>query len=274
MKKLKYGIYKILKALDQPTESLQDTTSMTDPTSARLHDPSAPVVKTAALRKGGSSSASATANSLFFNLLPIELRLRILDASFGGRTLHIGYGAPQVVPYSQYQPKASLSGGEHCAWRPRRISKSAKSWVGCVCHRLSGDDDFGLRLVHDTCLDGDADCWAWEGEIPHKCWLGVMGWLLTCRQAYVQTLQDVGCCPQPANVCLILVPGIGRVLTSSSTTIHSISIQTIAQNGQQIRVRRSGPSNRSSLLPLPVNLALRPPRPKTLCKWYRSCFRN
>lgn len=102
--------------------------------------------------------------------------------------MHIGYYEHIVVTYPLYQPKTGFSRGVHCAWRSRRTTGGGKTWFGCVCHRLPGDDDFGACLVHDNCLEGRADCWAWDGNIPYKCWLGAMGWLLTCRQAYVQIL--------------------------------------------------------------------------------------
>ncbi|KAI0893484.1 hypothetical protein F4806DRAFT_196752 [Annulohypoxylon nitens] len=37
----------------------------------------------------------------------------------------------------------------------------------------------------DLCLDGIAQCCqSWRGEMPGKCFIGAMGWLLACRLAY------------------------------------------------------------------------------------------
>lgn len=174
MKKLKPGVKKIRKAIKSTTDSLHGTTSKTDSANAQVYVP-APAVQIAALPHGDSNISPATANSPFFNKLPIEVRLRILNALFGGRTVHIGFDEHSVVPYPQSQAKTGFSKDEHCAWRSRRTTGGREAWYGCLCHRLPGDDFFGSRLVHDTCLEGRSSCWDWAGKIPYKCWLGAVG---------------------------------------------------------------------------------------------------
>jgi hypothetical protein len=68
------------------------------------------------------------------------------------------------------------------------ISESRWAWWGCVCHR-----DVEKRMLHrqgdvldpweDGCTDGFAACKGWSGEQPTSCYIGIMGWLLSCRQA-------------------------------------------------------------------------------------------
>lgn len=130
---------------------------------------------------------------------------------------------------TQYQPKAGFSRDEHCAWRSRRTTGDGKkTWSGSVCHGLPGDDDFGARLVHDKCVEGRADCWAWDGEIPYKCWLGAVCWLLTCRQAYVRTGFISGAAFLARDCSLIprFYSHIGRAPISCTATTYSTSTQT------------------------------------------------
>ncbi|KAM7206139.1 hypothetical protein V8F20_002921 [Naviculisporaceae sp. PSN 640] len=69
-------------------------------------------------------------------------------------------------------------------------------WWGSVCHRdveWRMREDPRKRLLaepwRDTCREGEACCDGWAGAIPDKCMVGVMGWLLSCRQAYVEGIE-------------------------------------------------------------------------------------
>jgi len=160
------------------------------------------------------SAAASTASSLFFRL-PYEIRRRILIEAFGERILHINltFGHPRVVMDKEdieetYRGESAYLFREvpHCGYKiarpdsPRRVNGYAvdtgqpKRWIwhGSVCHhncesvvRRGKRGEGGIREPFvDRCFDGrGVECHTWSGEMPSKCYPGVMGWLLTCRQA-------------------------------------------------------------------------------------------
>ncbi|VUC21464.1 unnamed protein product [Clonostachys rosea] len=170
-------------------------------------------------------SASTAEPSGFFGLPP-ELRTKILITAFGQRTLHMSleYQHPLYVPHERRQGYATHAGIEKLAGFEESHLRTdiPKKWIwfGCVCHRFRPGADgnvplsFGrvglgaedvetkhmvsgryeelfrgdLDLGHDLCLEGFGYCDKWEGTWPEKCHIGIMGWLLTCRQAYLEGL--------------------------------------------------------------------------------------
>lgn len=142
------------------------------------------------------SVASATANSAFFQRLPFELRHKILIEAFGNHTVHMDlcFDHP-VLPLRKHQQDAT-----HChanvptpSLRPRLDKSKPKRWVwwSSVCHRASPGlfrTPMGDEPYEDACRQGASDwCEFWPGAIPGKCFVGAMGWLLSCRQALVPT---------------------------------------------------------------------------------------
>ncbi|KAI0885825.1 uncharacterized protein GGS22DRAFT_134893 [Annulohypoxylon maeteangense] len=148
-----------------------------------------------------ASSPSPNSNTPIFNLLPPETRRRILIEAFGERTVHIehSFAHPRVLSHTNPEKThcgissvPNRSGG----WRTRDTSRpKAWRWFSCVCHR---DFEWCVRgpgkgtgvltePSEDTCLEGTAACcrW-WSGGMPGKCYVGVLGWILACRQAYVE----------------------------------------------------------------------------------------
>lgn len=208
MKKLKAGFQKIRKALGRNSSAADST----------LHDvvdieiapmPPAPDNDDGAPDEDRPAPARRWSpreeKSLFFRMLPPELRDRIIKEALGHRTVHIAYGNPPVVPFTSQEPyqkyclgtrnhagrlNSSLnhSSQDHCGWYKRQIPGRSNYWVGCVCHRDGSDrpEEFGTHLVSDRCLRGKACCRDYTGKQPHKCWLGVTGWLRSCRQAYFE----------------------------------------------------------------------------------------
>ena len=120
--------------------------------------------------------ATATAESAFFQRLPLELRLKIYAEAFGQRTVHMDlrYDYPE------------LPGPSHARLDPDRMNPRdttvppAWCWWSSVCHRHPL-----LEAWADECRTGmgTAACHLYPGEMPEKCFLGAMGWLLSCRQA-------------------------------------------------------------------------------------------
>ncbi|KAK2736875.1 hypothetical protein FQN55_001370 [Onygenales sp. PD_40] len=141
---------------------------------------------------------NATVKSRFFQLLPAEIRRRILIEAFGELPMHIdlrlehprrkeigpsGYHADIPGTYETYKPQQWL-------------------WTGVVCHRLAPrplsvapglDTMFRSMPPDDSCLGkyrgNTPECSSWPGEHPTKCKIGAMGWLRACRQAYIEGIE-------------------------------------------------------------------------------------
>ncbi|KAM5368080.1 hypothetical protein ACJZ2D_009684 [Fusarium nematophilum] len=140
--------------------------------------------------------------------LPPNLRRDILRLAFGdGRLhLHLGYAHPDAAR----RPIA----GRHCGIdsvpserfrnrRERLVDKSRPKgwqWWGSVCHRLAPNTSLGPMTNGgpdgpwaDHCRNGDAKhCSVSRGSgVPSECHVGIMGWALSCRQNYVETVDIV-----------------------------------------------------------------------------------
>ena len=138
--------------------------------------------------------------------IPFEIRRQILILAFGEQTVHMDlkFRYPlkladkkldyrclhaRIEYYSigtpTYQSLVATE-GERQEWR----------WFSCVCHRFPPNATqlpLGRRRLSpwasltdphtDRCLDGSGTCEEWPGEWPVKCQIGIMGWLLSCKQA-------------------------------------------------------------------------------------------
>ncbi|KAF7511751.1 hypothetical protein GJ744_003482 [Endocarpon pusillum] len=123
----------------------------------------------------------ATAKSAFFQQLPLELRRHIYIAAFGKRTIHMDLRFDYPEPPGLRH--ARLKGD--CMHERERSELARWRWWSSVCHRNPL-----LECWLDQCRTGEnnATCFLFPGEWPDKCFLGVMGWLLACRQAYLEGL--------------------------------------------------------------------------------------
>ncbi|KAI6780715.1 uncharacterized protein J7T54_001219 [Emericellopsis cladophorae] len=144
---------------------------------------------------------------LFFRKLPPEIRIQIYNHAFGNQTLHMDL--EYTWPDKPRSRVADENGGtrRHCAIAPnanfpayRKLdSKQPRAWRwwGSVCHREPPPHK--LSVIHrwdeepapwvDNCRNGRVKyCAAWGGAWPERCQTGVMGWLLSCRLAYVEAI--------------------------------------------------------------------------------------
>ncbi|CAG9982787.1 unnamed protein product [Clonostachys byssicola] len=175
-----------------------------------------PVGKPSGIHKPMMFFESPTHRTDRFFLLPPELRYHILDLAFGSRTLHMSlnfqcpyylanidrYDDPRFGCHAKIERLVTVENSH------LQINKSKQwVWFGCVCHRsschtsrtarymdkfgdnngiISRDSDAPCEPKDDRCLEGVARCKQWPGTWPEKCQIGILGWLLTCRQAYIE----------------------------------------------------------------------------------------
>lgn len=145
-----------------------------------------------------ASASAAASNSPFFQKLPLEIRRPILIEAFGDRTIHMerithNVSALAAVAAATGSSLAELRGPDPTA--QRRLRKVHWQWRGSVCHRAP---EGSLRSwgIEQSYLSQPFECPCltsrggaspdWVDKVPESCWLGVMGWLLSCRQAYVE----------------------------------------------------------------------------------------
>ncbi|UKZ79780.1 hypothetical protein TrVFT333_007542 [Trichoderma virens FT-333] len=159
-----------------------------------------------------AASNAATANSSFFTKLPIEIRRKILIEAFGGQTVHMDliYDHPPQPAEEQTEETLRKNGGQRphgnfnvnfhhgitCDRKNLRLDDSQPkewAWRSSVCHRNSPahcHPGQGVQPGEDYCRFGQSPwhirCLGWPGEFPTKCQIGAMGWLCSCRQAYVE----------------------------------------------------------------------------------------
>ncbi|KFY37495.1 hypothetical protein V495_07145 [Pseudogymnoascus sp. VKM F-4514 (FW-929)] len=126
-------------------------------------------------------------SSPFFQKLPLEIHRKIYLAAFGNRTLHVDL---------QYR-KPYVPGPWHAllSKKPDDYVESAPEswrWWSCVCHRNTLCTN---QLYNDTCTCGAGYCIGREGRVVRdetnlrlECFVGVMGWFTSCRQAFIEAV--------------------------------------------------------------------------------------
>lgn len=147
-----------------------------------------------------------TAHSPLFQKLPAEIRIQILTAAFGERTLHMDV-LPGYPPWRR-RPVArdrAVPGHAGLFVEPGRAgdgklfpvldttARQGWHWHGSICHRnppgIDADNSgHSVQPCQDQCRLGitpDDACKLWPGTGPDKCRVGALGWLQSCRQAYV-----------------------------------------------------------------------------------------
>jgi hypothetical protein len=141
---------------------------------------------------------------MFFDVLPPEIRRTILVMAFGEQTIHMDlqYRRPWHHTWTDrahgglpISKKAAINGKKFIV--KKRCAARKWRWYSCVCHRYPPNGQAwlshgrrrnfppkrALEPQHDTCLMGRARCGEWKGGAGKNCYVGVMGWLLTCKKA-------------------------------------------------------------------------------------------
>ncbi|KAI1416112.1 hypothetical protein F5Y13DRAFT_206133 [Hypoxylon sp. FL1857] len=151
-----------------------------------------------------ASSPAATANSRFFQCLAPEIRHLILVEAFGERTLHLDLRLEHPLKKDSNIVNARPTRHANAQLFHPSLRDNTQpqewTWWSCVCHRRSPSSDFrphppgvGLHSEEpalDCCRDPSglppSSCELYPGQLPGKCFIGVIGWLLACRQAYIE----------------------------------------------------------------------------------------
>lgn len=144
--------------------------------------------------EGSTPSDAAVRKSALFTRVPFEVRRQILIEAFGEQTIHIDlvYDRPHEEKngkYHRFRRAPRYDGKPENRPRPSKLHllKSKRYlWYSCVCHQGFPNASQWSRTYEpcdDDCGNHLVGCHFWPGELPGKCSLGVMGWLLTCRQA-------------------------------------------------------------------------------------------
>lgn len=147
----------------------------------------------------------------YFTRLPQEIRHHILGEAFGNRTVHVdlAFDYP-LIRGPASKRKDGQHKPSHCGFGSELIRDTRRpkqrQWFSCVCHRRayrideqgqSGAPWHLLEPCEDGCIPGprigkrpgQAVCSGSlclcesPGYSPSDCFIGVTGWLVTCRQA-------------------------------------------------------------------------------------------
>ncbi|CAH0057152.1 unnamed protein product [Clonostachys solani] len=191
--------------------------------------------------------------SPLFSRIPPEVRRDILLYAFGEHTLHMDLGfhaPPKHVDEEPTDPgntaHAGIESQEFISFGDR---DGQWRWGGCICHRSPPEEDpLSLGRLRcdplvptresyysDGCLAGEASCPHWPGQWPVKCQIGIMGWLLSCRQAYLEGMEALYGMNTIQVSCKLLLRGFPELI-SSNVMSHITSLKLVI-NPQKLPLR-------------------------------------
>ncbi len=141
----------------------------------------------------GSLPCRRQDQSPFFSRLSPEIRQIIMLYAFGNCCMHMDLSLdyPLMERAERYFSGSKKAHAEFNLQRDRSASQQWL-WRSCVCHRnapWTPPQHIWWRMGWfkpdiDRCMEGDGFyCNSWAGDWPNKCRVGVLGWLLSCRQA-------------------------------------------------------------------------------------------
>ena len=133
--------------------------------------------------------SSAQSQTGFFSL-PFELREVILTEAFGYARIHIDLQllpplheslVSDSCPGSYNSPNLPLHRHLYQWDSPIRRWK----WYSCFCYLLQNGltGEYGVLPHHDLCRFDDELCQHRKASAPKKCRLGIIGFMMSCKQA-------------------------------------------------------------------------------------------
>lgn len=145
-------------------------------TSRQPDVPALPSTRKHVLTQHPSYETNPNPENVFFSRVPREIRDQIYIAAFGGRTLHMDLQLKQP----DLPDASSQFTHAHANADARRNSNARREWMwwSSVCHRHPVAEPWD-----DTCQSGSSRELCNHFYPGDDCFLGVMGWLLSCRQA-------------------------------------------------------------------------------------------
>ena len=172
MIKMKRWISGVFRSHKKTNKDLEATESV----SRQLDVLALPSPRKHVLTRRSSFEKTPRLDSLFFERLPREVRDQIYIAAFGGRTLHMDrqWNRPLVPHESSQFIHANLTNDME---RDQNV-RYEWAWWSSVCHRHPVAEPWD-----DKCTSGSSRKLCNHFYPRDDCFLGVMGWLLSCRQA-------------------------------------------------------------------------------------------
>ncbi|KAL2754197.1 hypothetical protein ACRALDRAFT_2028666 [Sodiomyces alcalophilus JCM 7366] len=224
-----------------------------------------------------------SSSCLLFTRLPGDIRRDILILAFGKRTLHMDlvFDHPLILPPLADRVRAAPGNSyipyPHAAINPLQRDDSSFDmpkvwrWGGTVCHRNAPWEPHSVidwlsrpGPWEDFCDRANGGlCHLYGGEWPVKCQIGIMGFLLSCKQAYaegIDILYGANCIAITSEPLLLHLPRLILPQRLASITSLELNINAHAE-------RRSGQHtiNISHLNPILEILA-------TYCQALRSLY--
>ncbi|OCL08673.1 hypothetical protein AOQ84DRAFT_292646 [Glonium stellatum] len=124
-------------------------------------------------------------DSPFFTRLPLEMREKVYLNAFGRRSIHIDLCFDHV----------DFFGPGHANLRTPFFKDASTPkewrWWSCVCHRMQKEVNselFVLAFWLDRCRSGEQTYCQWVFADKSECFVGALGWLLSCHQAYSESI--------------------------------------------------------------------------------------
>ncbi|VUC26173.1 unnamed protein product [Clonostachys rosea] len=197
------------------------------------------------------TGAGAPNADRFFGRFPAEIRQCILEHAFGQRTLHmdLAFVRPHLV---MDELQTGLAQAGHARFQRRHsrdldFSQVDWRWLGCVCHR-SRPEEQPLSLgrlrsnprscaregYREGCMVGEGECAYWPGEWPGKCQIGALGWLLSCRQGYMEGMEVLYKTNTFQISSDVLLRGLHEVL--APTVLSSITSLELVWNPRRLHI--------------------------------------
>ncbi|KAK4506412.1 hypothetical protein PRZ48_000142 [Zasmidium cellare] len=132
-----------------------------------------------------SLAVNPQALSRFFTGLSAEMRIAILTAAFGDRTMHIDL--PKKRP-CQAKNNSRLS-----RWRKKNTNQESPpdKITGTVCRRrilfsIGGKKSYDPGVFADSCFLVSTSDPGWPEVFLAMIRVGALGWLQSCRRAYIE----------------------------------------------------------------------------------------
>lgn len=158
------------------------------------------LLQTPARTDAGTEEPESRPKDGFFDILPAEIRRQIMMEAFGDNIIHVdlAYRYPYRTDFSRgmQQQHTENMMYDNCQRRgDKSLGEKEWRWSSSICHHFPPESNpvwmsHGRRALKTaassvSCSNGFSDCHKWSGSWPSKCHVGVMGWLLTCKQAWV-----------------------------------------------------------------------------------------